>query len=36
MCDMYYEPKPRARIKNSLPEEPELEKVEEQPIVVKA
>ena len=36
MCDMYYEPKQRARIKNPLPEEPELEKVEEQPIVVKA
>ena len=38
MCDyMYYEPKQRAKIKNPLPEqEPELEKVEEQPMVVKA
>jgi hypothetical protein len=36
MCDMYYEPKQRARIKNPLPEEPELKKVEEQPIAVKA
>ncbi len=36
MCDMYYEPKQRARIKNPVPEEPELEKVEEQPMVVKA
>lgn len=36
MCDMYYEPKQRARIRNPLPEEePELEKVEEQPMVVK-
>lgn len=36
MCDMYYESKQRASIKNPLPEEPELEKVEEQPMVVKA
>jgi hypothetical protein len=38
MCDyMYYERKPRTRIKNPLPEEeePVLEKVEEQPMVVK-
>ena len=37
MCDyMYYEYKVRAKAKNPIPEEPELEKVEEQPIVVKA
>jgi hypothetical protein len=36
MCDyMYYEHKQRAKVK--LPEaEPELEKVEEQPVIVKA
>jgi hypothetical protein len=33
---MYYEPKQRARIKNLPDQEPELEKVEEQPMVVKA
>jgi hypothetical protein len=40
MCDyMYYEHKQRARIKNSIPEtkeQPELEKVEEHPMTVKA
>jgi len=38
MCDyMYYEPKRRAKIKSPLPEqEPELEKAEEQPMVVRA
>jgi len=38
MCDyMYYEKKQRGRLKNIEPvEEPELEKVEEQPITVKA
>ena len=38
MCDyMYYEHKQRAKIKNPLPEtEPELEKVEEHPMAVKA
>lgn len=38
MCDyMYYEHKQRGKVKNLIPvEEPELEKVEEQPISVKA
>ena len=42
MCDyMYYEHKQRAKAKNLLPEEPEIEKTaiaveEEQPMVVKA
>ena len=36
MCDyMYYEHKQRAKAKNLLPEEPELEKAEEQPMVIK-
>lgn len=37
MCDyMYYEHKQRAKAKNLLPEEPELEKVEEQPMIIKS
>jgi hypothetical protein len=38
MCDyMYYEQKQRGKLKNLVPaEEPELEKVEEQPMTVKA
>jgi len=38
MCDyMYYEGKQRGKLKNLIPaEEPELEKVEEQPMTVKA
>jgi hypothetical protein len=38
MCDyMYYEQHKRAKVKNPMPEaEPELEKVEEQPMAVKA
>ncbi len=38
MCDyMYYEHKQRGKLKNLVPtEEPELEKVEEQPMTVKA
>jgi len=38
MCDyMYYEHKQRGKLKNLIPaEEPELEKVEEQPMTVKA
>ena len=38
MCDyMYYEHKQRAKIKNPLPQtEPELERVEEQPAIIKA
>lgn len=38
MCDyMFYEYKQKARVKNPLPEtEPELEKAEEPPMVVKA
>lgn len=37
MCDyMYYEPKQRAKARNLAPEEPELEKVEEQPMVIKS
>ena len=37
MCDyMYYEPKQRSKAKNLLPEEPELERVEEQPMVIKS
>jgi hypothetical protein len=38
MCDyMYYENKHKARAKNLISaEEPELEKVEEQPMVVKS
>ena len=37
MCDyIYYEVKQRAKAKNLLPEEPELEKAEEQPMVIKS
>lgn len=38
MCDyMYYEEKQKSKLKNMVPaEEPELEKVEEQPMTVKA
>jgi hypothetical protein len=37
MCDyMYYEQHKRAKVRNPLPEEPELEKAEEQPMTVKA
>ena len=38
MCDyMYHEHKQRGKLKNLVPaEEPELEKVEEQPMTVKA
>lgn len=38
MCEyMYYEQKQKGKLKNLVPaEEPELEKVEEQPIPVKA
>ena len=38
MCDyMYYEQRQRGKLKNLVPaEEPELEKVEEQPMTVKA
>ena len=36
MCDhMYYDHKQRAKAKNLLPDEPELEKAEEQPMVIK-
>jgi hypothetical protein len=37
MCDyMYYEHKQKGKLKNLIPlEEPELEKIEEQPITVK-
>lgn len=37
MCDyMYYEHKRRVKAKELVPEEPELEKVEQEPIIVKA
>jgi hypothetical protein len=37
MCDsMFYEYKQRAKEKNLAPEEPELEKVQEQPMVIKS